>query len=324
MNIIGIRKWALGFSSLLMLGSVVLLLIPPALTPGIDFKGGAAFTLEFHESVQPHDVEAKLSSIGHGNAIVQPSIEGNRTYGQRYFIRLGDLEPEVRGNDGVLIDRGGRGVVEDALIELSPLTVKGFDEVSPFIAGENVTNAIVAVLVATVLIMLYVTWAFRRVPSPFRYGTAAIIALVHDTLIVLGLFSLLGKVIDLEVNAMFITGVLTVIGYSVNDTIVVFDRVRENVLRFPASSIGEVVNISVHETVGRSLNTSLTILVVVVTLLLLASTSIQPLLYVLAAGVIVGTYSSIFIATLTLVAWENGEIGAAFSRIPLIGRRRTT
>ena len=324
MNIISIRKWAFTFSGILMLGSFVLLLIPPALTPGIDFRGGAALTLEFENSVRPTDVEAVLTNVGHGNAIVQPSLEAGGGFGRIYFIRVGELEPEARASDGTLTNRGGRGVVEDALSSLSPITITGFDEVSPIIASENVTNATFAVIAAAILILFYVTWAFRRVPSPFRYGTAAIIALVHDTLIVLGLFSLLGKTIDLEVNAMFITGVLTVIGYSVNDTIVVFDRVRENTLRFPASTIGEVVTLSVRETIGRSLNTSFTLLIVVAALLLLAGTSIQPLLYVLAAGVVVGTYSSIFVATLTLVAWENGEIGRAFASIPLVGRRRPT
>ena len=324
MNVVGIRKWTFAVSGLLVIGSIVTLAIPPALTPGIDFKGGAAITLEFQDPIEPTRVEAALDAIGHDNAIVQPSLEEGGTFGRTYFIRV-DLEPEVRDPaTGEVVDDGGRGEVEGALGDLSPITVVGFEDVSAVIAGENVRNAIVAVIVAAVAILFYVTWAFRRVPSPFRYGTAAIIALIHDTVIVLGLFSLLGKTIDLEVNAMFITGVLTVIGYSVNDTIVVFDRVRENVLRFPASTISEVVNLSVRETVGRSLNTSITLLVVVITLLLLAGSSIQPLLYVLAAGVVVGTYSSIFIATLMLVAWENGEIGRAFARIPLIGRRRRT
>ena len=169
---------------------------------------------------------------------------------------------------------------------------------------------------------MYITWAFRHVPKPFRYGLAAIIALVHDVFIVLGVFSVLGKTIDLEVNAMFITGVLTTIGYSVNDTIVVFDRVRENVVRYSGATLNEIANLSIRETIGRSLNTSITLLVVVVALMLFASTSIRPLLFVLVTGVIVGTYSSIFIATFTLVAWENGEIGRFFGRIPLIGRRR--
>jgi preprotein translocase subunit SecF len=156
------------------------------------------------------------------------------------------------------------------------------------------------------------------VPNPFRYGAAAIIALIHDSLIVLGVFSILGKVMDMEVNAMFITGVLTIIGYSVNDTIVVFDRVRENVTRFQGLTLEEVVSLSVRETIGRSLNTSLTLLVVIAALFLFGGATIQPLLLVLLVGVVVGTYSSIFIATLMLVSWENGELGRLVRKLPLV------
>ena len=133
--------------------------------------------------------------------------------------------------------------------------------------------------------------------------------------IVLGVFSVLGETINLEVNAMFITGVLTTIGYSVNDTIVVFDRLRENVARYPGVTVRELANISIRETVGRSLNTSITLLVVVVALLLFAGSAISPLLYVLLAGVVVGTYSSIFIASLLLVSWEEGELGSLWRKI---------
>jgi len=322
MNVVRIRKWTFGFSGILALIAIVALSIPPALTPGIDFSGGAAFNLEFQESVTPQEVETALNAIGHNEAVIQPSLEDGGNFGRTYFIRMGKLEPTPRDADGNIITPGDREEVEEALRALSPIAVTGFDTVSGIIAAENVRNAVIAVIVAAVVILFYVTWAFRRVPSPFRYGVSAIFALVHDVLIVIGLFSILGKTIDLEINAMFITGVLTVIGYSVNDTIVVFDRVRENIVRFPALTITEIVNLSVRETVGRSLNTSITLLVVVLALILFASTSIQPLLFVLAAGVVVGTYSSIFIATLTLVAWENGEIRGFFSRIPIIGPKR--
>ena len=316
MNIIRYRKWFFGLSSLLVLASIVALFIPPALKSGIDFSGGAALTVEFDDPPSSQEVETVLGSIGHGEAIIQS------TTGNAFFIRVSELEPDQRDSEGNVVVPGGQKEIEEALSVLSPLRVTSSDAVSGTIGSENVRNAIVATLVAAIVILFYVTWAFRRVPSPFRYGTAAILALTHDVIIVFGLFSVLGKAIDLEVNAMFITGVLTVIGYSVNDTIVVFDRVRENVVRFPTATIGEIVNLSVRETVGRSLNTSITLLIVVLSLLLFAGSSIQPLLLVLAAGVVVGTYSSIFIASLTLVAWEAGEIGALFSRIPLVGRRR--
>ena len=137
----------------------------------------------------------------------------------------------------------------------------------------------------------------------------------------LGIFSILGKFANLEVNAMFITGVLTVIGYSVNDTIVVFDRIRENVGKYQNIALPDIANISVRETIGRSLNTSITLLIVIAALLLFGGPTIQPLLLVLLVGVVVGTYSSIFVATLMLVSWEEGEIGRGFRRILPFGRR---
>jgi preprotein translocase subunit SecF len=323
MNIVGIRKWTFGLSAVLFIASTVTLAIPPALTPGIDFSGGAAFTLSFEDILDPALVEKTLEDIGHPESIVQPSVESDGSFGKRYFIRVGELEQALRDRDGVITTDGGREKIEKSLNALSPLTVIGFDNVSGIIAVENVRNAAVAVVVAALAILVYVTWAFRRVPSPLRYGTSAIVALIHDTVIVLGLFSILGKLFDFEVNAMFITGVLTVIGYSVNDTIVVFDRVRENIGKFPTLSITEIVNLSVRETVARSLNTSITLLIVIGALMLFAASSILPMLFVLAAGVIVGTYSSIFIATLMLVVWENGELRNMASRIPIIGPKRT-
>ena len=313
MGIVRYRKWFFLLSGLLVLGSVVTLFWPPALRPGIDFSGGVALTVDFDATPTGAQVSAELASIGHSEAIVQ------RGEGNRFFIRLGTVELD-ECDEGNVETELSETRVRDALSGLGAEII-GFDCVSGVIGAENVRNATVAVLTAALVILIYVTWAFRRVPSPFRYGTAAVIALVHDVLIVLGVFSIMGKLVDLEVNAMFITGVLATIGYSVNDTIVVFDRVRENVARYPGAAIAELVSLSVRETVGRSLNTSITLLVVVTTLLLFAGPSIRPLLYVLLTGVIVGTYSSIFIASLTLVAWEQGEIGGFFSHIPLLGRR---
>ena len=315
MGVVRYRKWFFLVSGLLVLASIVTLFWPPALKPGIDFSGGAALTVDFAEPVTGAQVSAALDRIGHPEAIVQGG--GNN----RFFIRLGSLELDELDDEGNVVVPRDETLVRQALDDLGGAQIGTFDFVSGVIGAENVRNAMTAVLVASLVILIYVTWAFRRVPSPFRYGTAAVIALAHDVLIVLGVFSILGKLIGLEVNAMFITGVLATIGYSVNDTIVVFDRVRENVARYPGAAIAELVNISVRETVGRSLNTSITLLVVVASLLLFAGPSIKPLLYVLLTGVIVGTYSSIFIASLILVSWEQGEIGAMFRRIPLLGRR---
>ena len=197
-----------------------------------------------------------------------------------------------------------------------------FDLVSPVVAAETVLNAFYAVLAAAVGIFLYLWWAFRNVPSPFRYGLAAIVALVHDSMIVIGIFAILGVLADIEVNTMFLVAILTVIGYSVNDTIVVFDRLRENIILYPNRALSQNANISIMESMGRSLNTSLTLLFTLLALLLVGGETIRIFLWVLIIGVIAGTYSSIGIATPMLVVWESGAVGRFFLR--LLGRSPST
>ena len=190
-----------------------------------------------------------------------------------------------------------------------------FDFVSPVVAAETVLNAFYAVVAAAVGIFLYLWWAFRNVPSPFRYGLAAIVALVHDSMIVIGIFAILGELADIEVNTMFLVAILTVIGYSVNDTIVVFDRLRENIILNPNRTLTQNANISIMESMGRSLNTSLTLLFTLLALLLVGGETIRIFLWVLIIGVIAGTYSSIGIATPLLVVWESGAVGRFFLRL---------
>lgn len=308
MRVASYRKWFFGFSALLVLLSAAAL-VAFRLNPGIDFTGGAAITAVYETETQARQVADALDSAGQPDAIVQAAE------GDTFFIRLGILELDERDATGMVIRRGDESRVRDALAAVGPVEISSFDSISGVIGSQNVRNAAIAVLVASIVILVYVTWAFRRVPSPFRYGVAAVVALVHDVFIVLGVFSVLGETINLEVNAMFITGVLTTIGYSVNDTIVVFDRLRENVARYSGATTRELVNLSIRETIARSLNTSITLLVVVAALMLFAGPAIRPLLYVLLAGVAVGTYSSIFIASLMLVSWDEGEIGRFWRRV---------
>jgi preprotein translocase subunit SecF len=195
--------------------------------------------------------------------------------------------------------------------------ITDFFSVSPSIASETVNNAVLIMVIASVAILIYITWAFRRVPSPFRYGISAIVALIHDVVVVMGVFSVAGRVFDLEVNAMFIAGVLTIIGYSVHDTIVVFDRIRENLIRGIGRDLGATINVSILDTIGRSLNTSLTLLFAILALLLFGGPTIQDFLIVLLIGIIVGTYSSIWIASQVLMVWESGDVGRLLRRLPL-------
>ena len=298
----GLRGWFFIFSALVILPGIVFLIIAPGLRQGIDFTGGSTLTLEFSDPVNQTDLRAEFANLGHSDATVQ-QLEDNV-----FFIRTKELDEVAR----VAVLAGTEG-------NLSPNGVQqlSFDLVSPVVAGETILNAIYAILAAAVGIFLYVWWAFRNVPSPFRYGAAAIIALLHDAIIVIGIFSILGVLIEMEVGTMFLVAILTVIGYSVNDTIVVFDRIRENVLTFPNRELSEVVNLSISETIGRSLNTSLTLLITLMALMLFGGSTIREFLLVLLIGVVVGTYSSIAIASQALISWEYGDFKRVILRRPV-------
>ena len=161
---------------------------------------------------------------------------------------------------------------------------------------------------ASILIVLYITWSFRRIPKPtssLRFGVCAIIALIHDVLVLLGIFSILGHFFGVEVDSLFVTAVLTVIGFSVHDTIVVFDRIRENLKRVGGQDFAGVVNDSILQTLDRSLNTSLTVILVLVAMLIFGGESIRWFVAALLIGVTSGTYSSIFNAAPLLVVWQD-------------------
>ena len=303
MDIVGKRGWFFLISALIILPGVISLIIPPALRPGIEFTSGTVLDITFVDPVSEEQIRTELNRLDHPEALIQKT--GTRSA----FIRTNLLEEAVLDSGGTVIQRSDQSLIEEALTEnVSAIESTRIDSVSSIVARETVRNAVIVVLLAAVGILVYVTWAFRRVPNPFRYGVAAILALVHDMLLIIGIFSILGKVINMEVNSMFIVGLLTVLGYSVNDTIVVFDRIRENVARNIDRPLLGVVNASILETIGRSVNTSATTLFVLMALLLFGGPTIRGFLLVLTIGVIVGTYSSICIASQFLVMWERGEI----------------
>ena len=185
--------------------------------------------------------------------------------------------------------------------------------VSPSVASETTLRAFLAVLAASVFILLYIWFSFRKVAKPWRYGACAIIALLHDVLVVLGVFSILGWLLNVQVDTLFITAILTVVGFSVHDTIVVFDRIRENMQRRTSETFDQVVNASLVQTMARSLNTSLTVIFTLTALTLFGGVSIRTFTLALLIGIISGTYSSIFNASMLLVMWEKGELG--FNRL---------
>ena len=309
MNFSALRPWFFLISLLVILPGIVFLILAPGLNPGIDFTGGSSITIQFPEGSGANQkaIREKLQAIGYPESTVQNlgnSVIDEERY-DLFFLRTKMLDDTKKD---LLVT-----TLNNQFSPEQTNTLLSFDLVSAVVAQETVINACWAVLAAALGIFFYVWWAFRKVPRPIRYGLAAIVALVHDTLIVVGIFAILGYFLDTEVNTMFLIALLTVIGYSVNDTIVVFDKIRENVLTYTNRPFPEVVNLSISETMGRSLNTSFTLLVTLLALLLFGGATIREFLYVLIIGVVVGTYSSIAIATQVLVSWDQKTIGKLIS-----------
>ncbi len=284
------------FRYFLISGVIILIgiisLASAGLPRGIEFSSGSMLTISFEKAVEHDEFQEELNNLGYTDAIIQQTREGE------FLIRTHELTTEEKGQ------------IENALAaRFGELQETQFNSVSPMVATETWWTTIWAVVGAAAGILLYVTWAFRRMPKPLHYGTCAIIALVHDALIALGVFSILGAILDWEINLMFITGVLAVIGYSVNNTVVIFDRIRENLTRGIGADFESTVNNSLVDTLSRSVNTSLTTLVVVLALLLFVGATIQNFVVVLIIGIVAGTFSSVFIAPSLLVVWDNGEWG---------------
>ena len=309
-DFVGKRKWYFLFSALVILVGVISL-IAFGLKGGIEFTSGSTMTIDFEQTVEQADLRDEMANLGQDDAIIQ------RTGEDDFLIRTRELEPEVRDPvTGEVITPSEQQMIEEGLeLRFGPLIVSDFYSVSPSMARDIGRNAAIAVVVAAVGILLYITWAFRRLVKSFRFGVCAIVALVHDVLVVLGMYALLGAFFNLEITVMFIMGVLAIIGYSVNDTIVVFDRIRENMAKRSGRDIEETINNSILETLGRSLNTSLTCLFVLLALFLFGGATIHNFILVLIIGVISGTYSSVCIASQLLIVWEKGGLGRLFRRV---------
>lgn len=307
------RRWiTLGLSLAVFVAAVVTLAVPPSLRAGIEFTGGSTFTLVFEPGATDADgLREALGRLGHEEARVQGAGE------DAFLVRTVELEgaPPLTAAVGPATPGEIDDIIAALEAEFGPVQRRDFATVSGTVSTEIARDATLAVAAAAAAILIYVAFAFRRQPSPWRYGLCAVLALIHDSVIVLGLFSLLAKLAGTEVDTAFIVAILTVIGFSVHDTIVVFDRVREVTSRDAYVPFAEAINVSLTETLVRSVNTSFVTVLTIVAMFLIGGVTIQNFLLVLLVGVIAGTYSSIFVAAQLLVAWERGDVGRFLRRL---------
>jgi preprotein translocase subunit SecF len=305
MNIIGKRYWFFGLSLAIIIPGLIALVLG-GLKPSIDFTGGTVLEYQFASGTAPAPdaVRSALSAVTIG------------TTGET----LGNIQVQTSGTNGVIlhlqqIDQATITSIGAALEKnFGAVTQISADNVGAAVGSEVAQRAAGAVALAALGIALYVWWAFRKLPHASRYGLAAVTALVHDVLVLIGVEAILGLVLGWEADALFLTAVLTVIGFSVHDTIVVFDRIRENQVKYRYSPFETVVNHSVVQTLDRSINTTLTVLLTLLALTLFGGVTTRHFVIILLVGMASGAYSSIFNAAAILVVWENREWKTWFTR----------
>ena len=290
------RKLYFIFSGALIAASIFALAFW-GLRLGIDFKGGSLLFGEFSQKTpSQEEILAIAKPLDLGELSVQPSGE------REVILRFKEIDEAKHQQLLAGLNKMGGGFQE-----------KSFESIGPSIGRELSANAFKAIALVLVLIVAYIAIAFRKVSRPlasWKYGVAALIALFHDVIIPLGLFAVLGRFYDIEISSGFIAAILTVLGYSVHDSIIVFDRIRENLIKHQGKSFDETIDKSVNQTFTRSLNTSLTVILVLLAIYFLGGESMKYIALVLMVGIGVGTYSSIFIGSTLLVSWNRGRASA--------------
>lgn len=292
MNLIKYKNWFFALSLLIIIPGIFAY-FNWGLKVGIDFAGGTLWEVKSQDASKQLSVTDVKNFLSQSTEVSQASSTGQGTV----LLRIKETDDtKIKDLKTKLNEKFGS--TEDVRLET----------VGPTISKELTRKAFLAVGVSIIAIVLFITWSFRKIPKPtssIAFGFCTIFALVHDVIVVVGIFAILGHFFEVEVDSLFITALLTVIGFSVHDTIVVFDRIRENLIRHGEFPFEEVVNHSLLQTIGRSLNTSLTAIFVLIALFLFGGDSIKTFVLALLVGIISGTYSSIFNASPLLVVWQN-------------------
>ncbi len=301
-NFVQRRRVYFIFSSIII-GLGILAIVYSLVTTGqpfrlsVDFRGGTRFELSFQESVREAQIREVFIDFDHPGADI--TALGDEEARDFWQVRTEFATPEE-----------ARQIIDALSDRIAPIDEEAtsFQSVSSTIGDEVTRAAFIAIAIAAVIVLFYIMFSFRQVPNSIRFGACAVAAMLHDLTIIFGFISIMGILVGWEVDALFLTAALTVAGFSLQDTIVVFDRIRENSQKRPNENYERLVNRSVLETIHRSLATQLNAMFVLVAIILFGGDSIRPFIAVLFIGLLSGTYSSIFNAVPLLVAWEKGEI----------------
>lgn len=306
-NIVEKRNWYFVASTILVALSIAAMVASAIrfgkpLRLGIDFTGGSIFVLQFDRAVSENALRTVFEEYGLENAIVQPRGAPEE---HTWQVRTREVTANEVGNLLAMLDEHIGQVNRETL---------QFDTVEPAVGGEVTRAAGLAILIASLIIIAFIWYSFRRVPHAFRYGVCTIVGMVHNLLVAFGFYALMGILAGWEVDALFLTAILTVIGFSVQDVIVVFDRIRENIPKHKSEPYELVVNRSILETLHRSLATQLNAMFVMIAIILFGGVTIKPFIATMLVGMLSETYSAIFIAVPLLVVWENAAVKRVAAR----------
>jgi preprotein translocase subunit SecF len=357
-DIVGTRRWYFLFSALITIPGLIFIALG-GLKPSVDFTGGTVWQVRYADEPSAAEVRDALAELGHPDATVRDAGDGFLEIRTDPIglappptplpSAIGSAAASTPAPSGTSVSQApSSSAAPSASPSPTPIASPGasgspvpnlegteFDDlerelvarfgegtprsvttVGPLIGSELIRSSIVLIVIGELFILVYLWIRFG-----FRFGTAAIVALLHDVIVVVGFFAILGYFFGVEFDALFVTALLTIIGFSVHDTIVVFDRIRENRIRHAGESFGAIVNHSILQTIGRSINTSVTVVVTLAALLLLGPPTIRTFTLALLLGVVSGTYSSIFNASQILVAWHEWD-AARKARATSTGSRR--
>lgn len=297
-DIVSKRFWLYVVSGLLILAGVISMVTPfGRLRLSTEFSSGTQMRMAFTEEVSQDEISKELASLGYTDVVIRSEIKVSGGQGD-YIIRT-----------PVLSDTEKTTLIDDLTAKFGEVNVSGFENISPEVASETIRATAIAVVVAAIGILLFIIFAFRKMPHPFRYGTCAIIALVHDVIVSIGIFSIMSGFFGWEIDLMFITGILTVIGFSCDNSVVIFDRIRENLKMGISNNFEVVVNDSIIGTLGRCINTSLAVVITMLAMMFFVGSTIQNFVVVMLIGAIAGTFDSVCVAPTLLVVWEKREWG---------------